>query len=70
MHMGTTVSSHHSYGSRSSAERSPRNCPSITDLTTQTGLPVGTVRRAIDILVKEGLVQIVPVADLREALAR
>jgi GntR family transcriptional regulator len=34
--------------------------PSITDLTTQTGLAVGTVRRAIDILVKEGLVQTVP----------
>jgi GntR family transcriptional regulator len=34
--------------------------PSITDLTTQTGLAVGTVRRAIDILVDEGLVQTVP----------
>ena len=34
--------------------------PSITDLTAQTGLAVGTVRRAIDILVKEGLVQTVP----------
>ncbi len=34
--------------------------PSITDLTTQTGLAVGTVRRAIDILIKEGLVHIVP----------
>jgi DNA-binding GntR family transcriptional regulator len=30
--------------------------PSITSLTAQTGLAVGTVRRAIDILVKEGLV--------------
>jgi DNA-binding GntR family transcriptional regulator len=28
--------------------------PSITDLTARTGLAVGTVRRAIDILVKEG----------------
>jgi GntR family transcriptional regulator len=34
--------------------------PSITDLTAQTGLAVGTVRRAIDILVKEGFVQTVP----------
>jgi GntR family transcriptional regulator len=34
--------------------------PSITDLTSQTGLAVGTVRRAIDILVQEGLVQTVP----------
>jgi DNA-binding GntR family transcriptional regulator len=34
--------------------------PSITDLTTQTGLAVGTVRRAVDILVKEGLVETVP----------
>jgi hypothetical protein len=34
--------------------------PSITDLTAQTGLAVGTVRRAVDILVKEGLVQTVP----------
>jgi DNA-binding GntR family transcriptional regulator len=34
--------------------------PSITELTAQTGLAVGTVRRAIDILVKEGLVQTVP----------
>jgi DNA-binding GntR family transcriptional regulator len=34
--------------------------PSITDLTAQTGLAVGTVRRAIDILVKEGLVQTMP----------
>lgn len=33
---------------------------SITDLTAQTGLAVGTVRRAINILVKEGLVQTVP----------
>jgi DNA-binding GntR family transcriptional regulator len=34
--------------------------PSITQLTGQTGLAVGTVRRAIDILVKEGLVRTVP----------
>jgi DNA-binding GntR family transcriptional regulator len=34
--------------------------PSITDLTEETGLAVGTVRRAIDILVQEGLVQTVP----------
>ena len=34
--------------------------PSITDITAQTGLAVGTVRRAIDILVKEGLVKTVP----------
>jgi DNA-binding GntR family transcriptional regulator len=37
-----------------------RQLPSITDLTAQTGLAVGTVRRAIDILGKEGLVQTVP----------
>jgi GntR family transcriptional regulator len=34
--------------------------PSITELTAQTGLAVGTVRRGIDILVQEGLVQTVP----------
>jgi DNA-binding GntR family transcriptional regulator len=34
--------------------------PSITVLTEQTGLAVGTVRRAINILVKEGLAQTVP----------
>jgi DNA-binding GntR family transcriptional regulator len=34
--------------------------PSITELTAQTGLAVGTVRRAVDILVKEGLVHTVP----------
>jgi DNA-binding GntR family transcriptional regulator len=34
--------------------------PSITELTAQTGLAVGTVRRGIDLLVKEGLVQTVP----------
>jgi DNA-binding GntR family transcriptional regulator len=34
--------------------------PSITTLTAQTGLAVGTVRRAIDILAQEHLVQTVP----------
>jgi hypothetical protein len=34
--------------------------PSITGLTTETGLAVGTVRRTINILVKEGLAQTVP----------
>lgn len=34
--------------------------PSITDLTEETGMAVGTVRRAINILVKQGLVQTVP----------
>jgi GntR family transcriptional regulator len=34
--------------------------PSITELTAQTGLAVGTVRRGIDVLVQEGLVQTVP----------
>ena len=34
--------------------------PSITKLTEWTGLAVGTVRRGIDILVKEGLVETVP----------
>ena len=34
--------------------------PSITYLTEETGLAVGTVRRAISILVKEGLVQTAP----------
>jgi GntR family transcriptional regulator len=33
---------------------------SITTLTAQTGLAVGTVRRAIDLLVQEHLVQTVP----------
>jgi DNA-binding GntR family transcriptional regulator len=37
-----------------------RRLPSITRLTAQTGLAVGTVRRAIDILVQEHLVQTVP----------
>jgi GntR family transcriptional regulator len=34
--------------------------PSITELTEETELAVGTVRRAINILVKEGLVETVP----------
>jgi GntR family transcriptional regulator len=34
--------------------------PSITQLTEETELAVGTVRRAIGILVKEGLVETVP----------
>ncbi len=34
--------------------------PSITKLTEATLLAVGTVRRGIDILVKEGLVETVP----------
>jgi GntR family transcriptional regulator len=34
--------------------------PSITQLTEETRLAVGTVRRAINILVKEGLVETVP----------
>ena len=34
--------------------------PSITKLTEETGLAVGTVRRAINILVQEGLVETVP----------
>ena len=34
--------------------------PSITKLEQWTGLAVGTVRRGIDILVKEGLVETVP----------
>ena len=34
--------------------------PSITQLTEETELAVGTVRRAVGILVKEGLVETVP----------
>jgi DNA-binding GntR family transcriptional regulator len=34
--------------------------PSLTDLTSDTGLAVGTVRRAIDVLEQEGLVRVVP----------
>lgn len=34
--------------------------PSITDLVGETGLAVGTVRKAIKVLADEGLVYIVP----------
>jgi DNA-binding GntR family transcriptional regulator len=34
--------------------------PSLTELAGQTGLTVGTVRRAIDVLAREHLVQTVP----------
>ena len=34
--------------------------PSLTELTGQTGLVVGTVRRAIDVLAREHLVRTVP----------
>ncbi len=34
--------------------------PSLTELTGQTGLAVGTVRRAIDVLAQEHLVRTVP----------
>ena len=34
--------------------------PSITELTEQTGLAVGTVRRAIRVLIDDGLVHTVP----------
>jgi DNA-binding GntR family transcriptional regulator len=34
--------------------------PSLTELTGQTGLAVGTVRRAVDVLVREHLVRTVP----------
>jgi DNA-binding GntR family transcriptional regulator len=34
--------------------------PSLTELTSQTGLAVGTVCRAIDVLAREGLVQTAP----------
>jgi hypothetical protein len=34
--------------------------PSLTELTGQTGLAVGTVRRAIDVLAREHLMRIVP----------
>jgi DNA-binding GntR family transcriptional regulator len=37
-----------------------RGLPSLTELTGQTGLAVGTVRRAIDVLAQEHLVRIVP----------
>ena len=49
--------------------------PSITKLTESTMLAVGTVRRGIDILVKEGLVETVPgrgtfVTDRRSSSGR
>lgn len=34
--------------------------PSITDMTGETGLAIGTVRKAIAVLVAEGLVRTVP----------
>jgi DNA-binding GntR family transcriptional regulator len=34
--------------------------PSIMDLTEETGLSVGTVRRAVKLLVEEGLVRTIP----------
>jgi len=34
--------------------------PSITELSEETGLAVGTVRRAIEILIQEHLAQAVP----------
>jgi DNA-binding GntR family transcriptional regulator len=34
--------------------------PSLSTLTAQTGLAVGTVRRAIDLLARDGLVRKVP----------
>jgi len=34
--------------------------PTVTKLTEKTGLAVGTVRRAVNILVSEGLVETVP----------
>jgi DNA-binding GntR family transcriptional regulator len=34
--------------------------PSITELIAETDLAVGAVRRGVDLLVKEGLVQTVP----------
>lgn len=39
----------------------PRDAiPSITDLVTDTGLAIGTVRKAIGVLIEEGLVVTVP----------
>jgi GntR family transcriptional regulator len=44
-----------------SGELQPRQpVPSITYLVGETGLAVGTVRRAIQVLIDEGLVQTVP----------
>jgi hypothetical protein len=41
--------------------------PLITESTAQHGLTVATVRRAIDVLVKEGLVQTAPTRAVRDA---
>ena len=44
-----------------SGEIGPREAlPSITYLTGETGLAVGTIRKAIGVLVDEGLVYTVP----------
>lgn len=44
-----------------SGEIGPREpLPSISQLTGETGLAVGTVRRAIDVLVQEGYAYTVP----------
>jgi DNA-binding GntR family transcriptional regulator len=44
-----------------SGEIGPREpLPSITRIVQETGLAVGTVRRAIDVLVKEGYAYTVP----------
>jgi len=44
-----------------SGEIGPREpLPSITQLTGETGLAVNTVRRAIDVLVQEGVAYTVP----------
>lgn len=42
-----------------SGEIGPR-LPSLTALTEETGLSIGTVRRAMGILKKEGLIYVVP----------
>ena len=36
------------------------SAPSLTELTSETNLAVGTVRRAIDVLVREHRVRTVP----------
>jgi GntR family transcriptional regulator len=46
--------------SRIQAGEITNQLPSITQLTEETELAVGTVRRAVGILVKEGLVETVP----------
>lgn len=44
-----------------SGEIGPREpLPSLTTITQETGLAVGTVRRAIDVLVQEGVAYTVP----------